>query len=248
MAATVTVILPALDEADALPAALADAPLEDPDYRVVVVDNGSVDGTGDVARSLGAEVISEPVRGFGQACWAGVLAAEGSRVVAFMDADATLSWEDLRRVVAPVVEGRADLVLGRRARNLRQPGAMPRHVAVANAVLAWQCRRLAGVGVHDVGPLRAVDRDALLALGLRDRTYGWPLEMVLRAGQAGLVVTEVDVGYRIRVGTSKVTGRPWPTIKAVSRMTGVLLRHRFGRPRADQRPTSHPGPDEKTAR
>ncbi|HUG83886.1 MAG TPA: glycosyltransferase family 2 protein [Euzebya sp.] len=222
----VTVVLPALDEADALPAALAGAPLGEQAWRVLVVDNGSTDGTGDVARALGAEVVREPVRGFGAACWAGVQAAEGSRVVAFMDADATLTWQDLQRVVAPVLEGRADLVLGRRARHLREPGSMPWHVAAANAFLAWQCRRIGHVDVHDIGPLRAIDRDALLGLGMRDRSYGWPLEMVLRAGRAGLSVAEVDVTYRVRVGTSKVTGRPWPSVKAAVRMTRVLLRHR----------------------
>lgn len=227
-AADVTVILPALDEADALPAALAGAPLDMPGWRVLVVDNGSTDGTADVARRLGADVVVEPQRGFGAACWAGVTAATGSRVVAFMDADATLTWPDLQRVVAPVLAGEADLVLGRRVRARREAGAMPWHVAAANAVLAWLCRRLAGVAAHDVGPLRAIDRDALLALALRDRTYGWPLEMVLRAGRAGLVVAEVPVTYRRRVGTSKVTGRPWPTAKAVARMSAVLLRYRFG--------------------
>lgn len=227
--ARVTVVMPALDESDALPGALAGAPLTDPDVRIVVVDNGSRDSTADVARRLGVEVVVEPRRGFGSACWTGALAAEGSEVVAFMDADATLTWTDLAAVVEPVLRGEADLVLGRRVRRLRERGAMPWHVGLANAVLGRLCGRLAGVDVHDISPLRAINRQTLLTLGLVDRTYGWPLEMVLRAGRHDLRVTEVDVTYRVRHGTSKVTGRPWATLKATARMTAVLLRHRFRR-------------------
>jgi glycosyltransferase involved in cell wall biosynthesis len=216
------VLMPALNEADALPAALAGLPW---DVRVVVVDNGSTDGTGQVARQLGVEVVTEPRRGFGSACWRGLQAAGGADVVVYMDADATLDWCDLGTVAGPVLRGEADLVLGARARDRREPGAMPWHVALANTVLARLCGWLAGVRITDVSPFRAVRRDALLGLGMRDRTYGWPLEMVLRAGRAGLRVTEVPVAYRRRAGVSKVTGRPWPTAKAVAKMSWVLARH-----------------------
>ena len=218
----VCVVLPALDEADALPAALAGRPLEP---RYLVVDNGSTDGTPDVARRLGAEVVPEPRRGFGQACWTGAQAAAGSCVVVFMDADATCDWRDLTAVAGPVLAGEADLVLGHRPRHLRRPGAMAWHVAAANRTLAWLCGRLAGTEVHDIGPFRAIRRDALLRLRLRDRTYGWPLEMVLGAGRAGLRVAGVPVRYRPRAGPSRVTGKPWPTIKAAAPMPRVLLRH-----------------------
>jgi len=215
-------VLPALDEADALPAALAGRP---PGLRVIIVDNGSRDATARVARALGAEVVAEPRRGFGAACWAGALAAQGAEVLVFLDADGSLDWADLPAVAGPVLRGEADLVLGRRVAALREPGAMPWHVAVANAVLARACGLLAGTRIGDVGPYRAVRRDALLALGLRDRTYGWPLEMVLRAGRAGLRVAETPVAYRVRAGRSKVTGRPWATLRATARMTAVLLAH-----------------------
>ncbi len=221
-ASPVCVVMPALNEADALPAALAGRPRG---VRVVVVDNGSTDGTAMVARRLGAEVVAEPRRGFGAACLRGVHAAEGSDVVVFMDGDASLDWADLDAVTAPVLSGAADLVLGRRVRQRRAPGSMPWHVIVANAALGRLCGRLAGTPLHDVGPYRAIRRDALLALELRDRTYGWPLEMVLRAARAGLRVREVPVAYRVRVGTSKVTGRPWPTVKTFARMVVVLTRH-----------------------
>lgn len=214
-------VLPALDEADALPAALAGRP---EGLRVLVVDNGSTDGTAAVAAGLGAEVVTEPRRGFGSACWRGVLAAGGADVLVFLDADGSLDWADLPAVAGPVLAGQADLVLGHRRADLREPGAMSPHVAVANRLLGWLCGPLAGVRLHDIGPYRAVDRRALLDLGVRDRTYGWPLEMVVRAGRAGLRVREVPVAYRVRVGTSKVTGRLWPTVRAGVRMALVLVR------------------------
>lgn len=214
-------ILPALNEADALPAALAGRPAG---LRVLVVDNGSTDGTARVAAALGAEVVAEPGRGFGAACRRGALAADGAEVLVFLDADGSLDWRDLAAVAGPVLRGEADLVLGHRRRDLRERGALPAHLAAANRVLGWLCGPVAGVGLHDVGPYRAIGRATLLGLGIRDRTYGWPLEMVVRAGRAGLRVREVPVRYRPRVGTSKVTGRPWPTVKATVRMTLVLLR------------------------
>jgi glycosyltransferase involved in cell wall biosynthesis len=218
----ICVVLPALDEADALPVALRDRPAG---ARCVVVDNGSTDGTAAVASRLGVEVVTEPRRGFGHACWAGAEAAVGSDVIVFMDADATLDWGDLAALAGPVLADEADLVLGCRTPDLRERGAMPWHVAAANRVLAGLCGRLAGVDIRDISPYRAIRRDALLELGMRDRSYGWPLEMVLRAGRAGLRVTETPVRYRRRAGTSKVTGRPWPTIKAATRMAWILLRH-----------------------
>lgn len=213
-------VLPALDEADALPAALYRRPAG---LRVLVVDNGSTDGTTRVAAELGAEVVAEPRRGFGAACLRGTLAAAPAEVVVFLDADGSLDWDDLAAVAGPVLRGVADLVLGHRRADLRADGAMAWHVAVANAVLGRLCGRLAAAAVSDIGPYRAIRRDTLLALGMADRSYGWPLEMVLRAGRAGLRVVEVPVRYHRRVGTSKVTGQPWPTAKAAARMARVLL-------------------------
>jgi glycosyltransferase involved in cell wall biosynthesis len=237
----VCVLMPALDEADALPSALAGRPAG---VEVVVIDNGSTDGTGAVAEALGARVICEPRRGFGAACVAGLCAAEGADIVVYMDADATLSWADLPAVLAPLIDRDADLVLGRRVRALRQRGAMRWHVAVANGLLGWLCSRSSGVRIHDISPYRAMRRTTLLDLDLADRSYGWPLEMVLRAGRAGLRVTEVPVVYRTRVGTSKVTGRLWPTVRATIRMARVLAQHaRAGRGTDDRHHERHgPGP------
>jgi len=210
----IDVILPVLDEVEALPAVLGSLPSA---FRPVVVDNGSTDGSGALARSLGAFVIDEPRRGFGAACAAG-LAASSSAVVCFMDCDGSLDGADLARVADPVLDGSSDLVLGRRQ---AVPGAWPAHAAVANRVLAARVRRRTGLALRDLGPMRAVRRDALLGLGMLDRRFGWPLEMVLRAAHAGWRVAEVDVPYAPRVGRSKVTGTAAGTLRAVHDMQRV---------------------------
>ncbi len=226
------VVMPALDEADALPAALAGRP---DGLRIIVVDNASADGTATVARGLGTEVVSEPFRGYGAACRRGLEAAHGAEIVVFMDADGSLAWADLDAVAGPVLDGAADLIVGHRVRRRREPGALTWHVAAANLLLGRLCGQLAGVRLHDLAPYRAVRRDALLALDMRDRTYGWPLEMVLRAASAGLRIREAEIAYRVRVGTSKVTGRPWPTMKAAAKMLRVLLVHAVEARRAARR-------------
>jgi glycosyltransferase involved in cell wall biosynthesis len=211
----IDVVLPALDEARAIPGVLASLP---PGFRPIVVDNGSSDDTAAVARALGAAVEFEPVRGFGAACHAGLLVAT-SDVVCFMDCDGSLDGRDLVRVATPVTTGRADLVLGAR-RPTR--GAWPVHARLANRVLAAELRHRFGLRLTDLGPMRAVRRDAVLALGLRDRRFGWPLEMVVRAARAGWCITEVDVAYRPRIGRSKVTGTVRGTARTVRDMRLAL--------------------------
>jgi glycosyltransferase involved in cell wall biosynthesis len=218
----VCVILPALDEAAALPAALASFPAA---VALVVVDNGSTDATAAVAAAHGATVVHERRRGFGSACWAGVLAAPDAEVVAFADADGSFDGADLWAVAGPVLAGDADLVIGSRLRGEREPGAMSRLAVVENRLLAALCRTLFGVRVTDLGPFRAIRRDALLALGMVDRGQGWPLEMLGRAGRAGLRVAEVPVRYRRRAaGDSKVSGSLPGTVRAVAAMAGVVAR------------------------
>jgi glycosyltransferase involved in cell wall biosynthesis len=211
----VDVILPVLDEAGALPWVLGRMPRG---YSPLVVDNGSSDGSADVARAHGARVITEPVPGFGAACYAGLRAAE-TDVVAFMDADASFDPCDLPKVVTPVRERRSDLVLG--ARDPHAP-AWPLHARWANKALAWELRRRTGLRLTDLGPMRAGSRLALLELGLLDRRFGWPLEMVLRAQDAEWRINEVQVGYHPRVGTSKVTGTVQGTARAIQDMAGLL--------------------------
>ena len=211
----VDVVLPVLDEREALPWVLARMP---PGFKPIVVDNGSTDGSGELAERLGAEVVREPRHGFGAACWAGLTAATAD-VVCFMDCDGSFEPAELPRVADPVSAGRSDLVLGARA---PAAGAWPAHARVANSVLAWELRRRAGVPLRDLGPMRAARREALLALGIEDRRFGWPLEMVLRAAGAGWRIDEVTVAYRPRQGRSKVTGTVRGTVRAVRDMAAVL--------------------------
>jgi glycosyltransferase involved in cell wall biosynthesis len=211
----IDVILPVLDEAEALPWVLGRVP---PGFRPVVVDNGSSDGSADLAAELGAEVVSEPARGFGAACYAGLEAA-GSELVCFMDCDGSLDPLDLERVTAPVAAGEADLMLGARR---PERGAWPVHARLANRALALELRRRTGLRLRDLGPMRCARRDALIALGIRDRRFGWPLEMALRAAAAGWRVDEVEVGYRTRAGRSKVTGSLRGSARAVRDMAAAL--------------------------
>jgi glycosyltransferase involved in cell wall biosynthesis len=211
----IDVILPVLDEAAALPAVLGAMPAG---HRPIVVDNGSSDGSAAVARAAGALVVCEPARGFGAACWTGLRAATAD-VVCFMDADGSLDPGELPGVSAPVAQGRSDLVLGARRAD---PGAWPAHARVANRLLARELRRRGGVVLTDLGPMRAARRAALLELGIADRRFGWPLEMVLRAARAGWRIDEVAVAYRPRIGRSKVTGTVRGTARAVRDMARVL--------------------------
>jgi glycosyltransferase involved in cell wall biosynthesis len=208
-------ILPVLDEAAAIPGVLARVPAG---YEPIVVDNGSADGSAAVARRAGARVVAEPRRGFGAACFAGLRTARAD-VVCFMDCDGSLDAAELPRVAGPVLAGAADLALGART---AAPGAWPVHARLANRVLARQVRRRTGVSLRDLGPMRAARRAELLTLGIADRRFGWPLEMVLRAGAEGWRIVEAPVSYRERTGRSKVTGTVQGTVRAVRDMRRVL--------------------------
>lgn len=210
------VVFPVLNEAAALPWLLTRLPES---YRPIVVDNGSTDGSGDIARDLGALVVHEPVPGFGAACWAGLEAATDD-VVCFCDADGSLDPLDLPIVADRVRRAEADLVLAARRPVVR--GAWPAHARLANRALAWELRRRTGLGFTDLGPMRATRRQPLLSLGIEDRRFGWPLEMVLRAADAGWRIDEVTVDYHPRTGRSKVTGTVRGTARAVRDMAGVL--------------------------
>jgi glycosyltransferase involved in cell wall biosynthesis len=216
------VVLPCLDEAAALPWLLARMP---DGYRPIVADNGSTDGSPEVARALGARVVPVPQRGYGAAVHAGIVAADpADGVVCVLDADGSFDPADLPSLAGPVRDGSADLAVGRRRPTTR--GAWPAHARLGNAVLARRLRRTTGLPVHDIGPMRAARRADLLGLGLRDRRFGYPLELLVAAGRAGWRVVEVDVAYRPRAaGTrSKVTGTVRGTARAIRDMSAVLAR------------------------
>ncbi len=212
----IDVILPCLNEAGALPWVLSRMPAG---YRPVVADNGSTDGSAAIATQYGARVVSVTQRGFGAACHAGLLAAT-SEIVCVMDADASFDPYDLPVVADPVLAGDIDLMLGRRSATAK--GAWPLHARVGNWVLAAELRRRIDVPVRDLGPMRAARREALLALPMSDRRFGYPLEMVMRAAEAGWRIAEADVPYHPRTGKSKVTGTFTGTVRTVRDMRRVL--------------------------
>jgi glycosyltransferase involved in cell wall biosynthesis len=216
--AEVDLILPCLNEAAALPWVLGRLP---DGVRAVVVDNGSTDGSAEIAARLGATVVSCTIRGYGAACHTGLEAAT-AEVVAFLDADASLDPRQLVRVTAPVLSGRIDLMVGRRRPVSRD--VWPWHLRLANAELSRRIRRRTGVQLHDLGPMRAAGREALLGLQLADRRSGYPLETVVKAADAGWRISEVDVDYLPRSGRSKVTGTPLGAARAVKDMSKVLAR------------------------
>jgi glycosyltransferase involved in cell wall biosynthesis len=212
----IDVVLPVLNEAGALPFVLMRMPSG---YRPIVVDNGSTDGSAEVAAGFDAMVVQEPKRGFGAACYAGLLASKAA-IVCFMDADGSLDPMDLPLVADPVVAGRADLVLGAR---IAARAAWPVHSRLANRALAHRLRRRCGIALTDIGPMRAAPRGRLHRLGIRDRRFGWPLEMVVRAADTGWRIAEVEVPYSRRsAGASKVTGTVRGTLRAIRDMTAAM--------------------------
>lgn len=220
MTPSVTIILPALDEAEVIGRVVAS--LLDRADEVVVVDNGSVDGTGALAEQAGARVIVEPRRGFGSACWAGSVTARGD-VLCFLDADGSFAPADVPRVVEPILNGSLDLSLGSRTRDGR--GAMRRDHALMNRAVGAALPLAGAPRMTDIGPLRAIRRETLMGLGVRDRGFGWPLEMIIRCGQAGLRIGETPIAYLPRLGgQSKVSGSVRGSVRAARCWSLLLLR------------------------
>ena len=214
--ARVDVILPCLDEAQALPHVLAGLPVG---YRAIVVDNGSTDGSVELARSLGAHVVEEPRKGYGAACNRGLHAASAP-IVAFCDADASLDLAELPILVEAVESGRADLAVG--WRKTEGAGGWPIHARVANRFLAWRVRSKTGALIRDIPPVRVARRRELIDLDVADRRSGYPLETVILAATRGWQLSEFPVRYSPRVGRSKVTGTVRGTLTAIKDMSAVL--------------------------
>jgi glycosyltransferase involved in cell wall biosynthesis len=225
----VSVVIPALNESRSLPLVLGALP-RDLLAEVVVVDNGSTDGTGEVARRLGVVVVEEPRRGYGRACLAGIATlrarAEPPDVVVFLDADFSDRPEELPRLVEPIAADRADLVVGSRVLGQREPGALLLQARLGNRLAAWLIRRLYGVRMTDLGPFRAVRLATLLALDMRDVDFGWTVEMQVKAARGGVRYREVPVSYRRRVGRSKITGTVSGSIRAGIKILYTVFRHR----------------------
>jgi len=211
----IVVVIPAFNEEDSIGRVLGDIP-RDLVGSVIVANNGSTDGTRQAAEAGGAVVVDEPRRGYGQACLTGMDKAAGYHpdIIVFLDGDYSDYPEDMREIVQPIVDGRADFVLGSRILGERETGAMVPQAYWGNKFCVWLMRLFFGVRFTDLGPFRAITWPALLALNMADRNFGWTAEMQVKAALRGIRILETPVRYRKRIGTSKVSGTVSGTIKA----------------------------------
>jgi glycosyltransferase involved in cell wall biosynthesis len=222
----VDIIIPVLNEERALATVLSNLPAQAV-RRVVVVDNGSTDRSAEIARNHGALVVSEPLRGYGRAVWTGVekLLADPPEVVVFMDGDAADDPSDLEKILAPIQEKRADLVIGSRIAGNTQRGAMSPAQKLGNIMVPALIRLLYGTETTDLGPFRAIRFDTLMALNLVDRGFGITVEMQIKAAKSGVRVVEVPVTYRPRIGESKISGTVIGTVKAGFKILWVVAKY-----------------------
>jgi glycosyltransferase involved in cell wall biosynthesis len=227
----VSVIIPTHNEAQAIERVLADLP-SDLTTEVIVVDSNSNDGTPDIAARMGA-VVHEPRRGYGRACLTGLATANSPDVVVFLDGDYSDRPSELPILLAPIVEGRADITLGSRLKGQRSAGALPWHQVFGNRLAASLIRLLYGLDITDLGPFRAGRADVLRALALEETTYGWAVEMILKGALAGYRVVEVPVSYYPRVGKSKISGTLKGTIGAGWFILSLIVRYYFRHRRAE---------------
>jgi glycosyltransferase involved in cell wall biosynthesis len=223
----VVVVIPAVDEEPAIGRVLADIPGSV--AEVIVVDNGSRDRTAEVAAAMGATVVHEPRRGYGQACLSGIAAAGDADIIVFLDGDGSDHPEQMAVVLGPVALGEADLVIGSRTLGRRAPGAHPWHAVLGTRLCVSLMNRLIGTVATDLGPFRAIAASALRRLDMSDRDFGWTVEMQVKAHRRGLRVREVPVDYRPRIGRSKVSGTLGGSLRAGIKILAVITRHAWTR-------------------
>jgi len=222
----ISVIIPTFNEEQAIGEVVRAVPI-DQIHEIVVVDNGSTDDTAKQAALAGARVVFESRPGYGSACLAGAKAAADADVLVFLDGDRSDDPRQLEIIAAPVLDDRADLVIGSRIKGTLEKGAMPIHGRLGNRFIVLLLGRLYGVNITDIGSFRAVKSQTLFDLGMEQMTYGWPVEMVVKAARMGLRVQSVPINYRRRIGKSKVTGTVRGTILATYYMFLLPLKYLF---------------------
>jgi glycosyltransferase involved in cell wall biosynthesis len=226
----VSVIIPTHNEAQSIDRVLADLPANIV-TEVLVVDSNSSDGTPEIAAKMGARVLHEPRRGYGRACLAGLAAVSTPDVVVFLDGDYSDRPDELPLLLAPIIEGRADITLGSRLHAQHSADALPWHQAFGNRLAAGLIRRLYGVKITDLGPFRAARADVLRQLELQENTYGWAVEIILKGTLAGFRIVEVPVSYYPRIGKSKISGTLKGTVGAAWFILSLIVRYYFRRRR-----------------
>ena len=222
----ITVVIPAFNEAQAIGDVVRAVPANGV-REVIVVDNASTDDTARMAAAAGARVVPEPRPGYGSACSAGARAAAENDVLVFLDGDRSDDPAQLQAIAGPVADGRADLVVGSRITGSLEKGAMPLHGRLGNRLIVFLLRRLYGVNIADIGSFRAIKAQSLADLNMEQMTYGWPVEMVVKAARNGLRVQSVPIHYRKRIGESKVTGTVRGSLLAAYYMFFVPLKYLF---------------------
>jgi len=227
----VSIVIPTHNEAEAIGRVLTDLP-SNLVTEVLVVDSNSTDGTPEIAQKLGARVIHDPRRGYGRACLTGLAAASDPDIVVFLDGDYSDRPAELPILLAPILDGRADITVGSRLGRQSVPGALPWHAAFGNRLAAFLITRLYGVRITDLGPFRAARINVLRRLDLQETTYGWAVEMILKGALEGFRIVEVPVSYYPRIGKSKISGTLKGTLGAAWFILGLTVRYYFRHPKA----------------